>query len=180
MCRLWELLSCFTRSRPCPGCALEKTSPRFHPSGRREANCTTTASRVSLLKRCQREFAGGYWQMTWDWWETRTFTTNVYTVLHMCCDRSRHEQTQKFLHVFPGKDSDNHCSYPHQLPQGKASACGEKCTFFCGWMLHLQSPCHCSSLRSSLFVVHMQEEESSQTKAKTKPQMASKLKGDLW
>lgn len=82
LCRLWVLLSCFTRGRRCPGCVLEKTNLCCHPSGRREASCTITASLVSLPKKYQREFVGEYWQMTWDWWVTHThLTAHIFTLL---------------------------------------------------------------------------------------------------
>lgn len=66
-CRPWALPSCLTRSRRSPGCALGRTHRDSHPSGRRGASCTTTASRVSLPKKYQTGFTGESWRTTWGW-----------------------------------------------------------------------------------------------------------------
>lgn len=68
VCSLWPRRCCLTRSRRCPGCALGKIKTCCRRSGRSEATCTTTASRVSPPKKYQREFGGEYWLMTWGWW----------------------------------------------------------------------------------------------------------------
>lgn len=200
LCRLCLLLSCLTRSRRCPGCVLEKTNLHCRPFGRREASYTITASHVSLPKKYQRGFVEEYWQMTWDWWVSHIAdcTRGKYMMWKCCVSVSEYFfffciyysspyttvisadmiNTKPPVLYFPGKDSDNHCSDPHQLSQRKTSAYGKKCS--CEWVHSCQINLSCASaLCSSMCLSECVQERSLPIIAKTKPLMASNLEGTL-